>query len=137
MWQHLHSCNTTVVVQKNGNHARVESMTQQSWTSRRPPTNSHAGGTGHRQVPHLHAGFLHLRCNEYTRNINRAMGALGEEVNDNNVSLGMTSPTETDKLEGMEGSSKVPSTIKKSNTRPRCVDQRAPSNTIMVLRCRG
>jgi hypothetical protein len=31
------------------------------------------------------------------------MGDLGEEVNDENVSLGMTSPTETDSLEGMEG----------------------------------
>jgi hypothetical protein len=33
------------------------------------------------------------------------MGALGEEANDENVSLGMDSPTETDNMEGMEGCS--------------------------------
>jgi hypothetical protein len=86
-----------------------------------------------KQVPHLHAGLLHLRYNEYTRNINRAMGDLGEEANDKNASLGMVSLTETDKVEGMEGRSRVSSTRKNGNSSPQRMDQGASSNTRMVL----
>jgi hypothetical protein len=65
--------------------------------------------------------------------MNRAMGALREEVNDKSFSLGMTSPTETGKLEGMEGRSRVPSTRNNSNSSPRRIDQGASSSTRMVL----
>jgi hypothetical protein len=61
------------------------------------------------------------------------MGALGEDFNDKNVSLGMASPTETKKLEGMEGRYGVPSTRKNSNTSPIHMHKGASSNTRMVI----
>jgi hypothetical protein len=61
------------------------------------------------------------------------MGAPGEEANDKNISLGMTSPTETDNLEDMEGRSRVSSNRKNGNPSPWRMDQGASSNTIMVL----
>jgi hypothetical protein len=85
-------------------------------------------------VPHLHAGLLHLRYNEYTTmDINRAMGALGKKANDKKVSLGMASPIETDRLEGMEGRSRVSSTRKNNNSSHRRMDQGASSNTRMAI----
>jgi hypothetical protein len=63
------------------------------------------------------------------------MGAIGAEANAKKISLGMASPTETDKLEGMEGRSRVSITRKNGNSSPWRMDQGASSNTRMVLRC--
>jgi hypothetical protein len=61
------------------------------------------------------------------------MGALGGEDNNENASLGMVSPTETDSRKCIEGCAIVTSTRKTSETSPHRMDQGASSNSRMVI----
>jgi hypothetical protein len=61
------------------------------------------------------------------------MGDLGAEDNGENVSLCMSSPTETDSLEGMEGCTRATSTRRKSDTNPWHMNKISSSNPRIEL----